>query len=342
MRKFGLRLASLMAVALLTVSMSGTLNAADLVVLGVAGGPPFRVDHNNTGFMLVVNGEQYLIDSGGGSANNIMRVSNPATGKAFTYTAIHNIFFTHLHHDHVAGFVELISRGSWTIPTNMTSLTAYGPPGTRELVHKAKMTYMVAEEMHDLSNLLELQVHEFDLPKLDDHHERWKRHSDPIVEVFKDANVIVKATRVVHDGLDAYAYRFEIISGPDTGKSIVFSGDRGPGPVGTTPDLFPVLAQNATVMVHEALDTFMVDTVVASAPVANQAYLRAQLTEGHTDMKLLPQLAKDANVGMLVLSHYGPGNRPVSVFQGIVNAAAASCGYTGTIIASTELTRVTF
>lgn len=338
MNKARIRIAIMLVVALLAVSgmafgtPSATAQAVDdnasgakLVVLGVAGGPPFQPKSVSTGFMLVVNGEQYLIDCGGGTPNNIMRAG-------YSYGAIHNIFFTHLHLDHYLGYTELIGRGPWAQDGSpLETITAYGPSGTEEMNANATAFYMQgALILNDPP--IEPDAMDLDLELLD----------DGIYEVYYDENVSVKATLVNHallpphaGGFATYAYRFDIISGADEGKSIVFSGDRGPGapadalfpgsPGTDEPDLFPELAEGADILVHEAMD------------------MRIELPEvvklTHTDVTLLPGLAKEWNVGTLVLNHFIPADSP-RVFRRLANSNRN--GFTGKIIVPRELTEIDF
>ena len=333
MKKSRIRIAFLLLVAVLVVSgiafgaLSAASNADDmsgakLVVLGVAGGPPFQTDHVNTGFMLVVNGEQYLIDCGGGTPNNIMRAGYP-------YGSIHNVFFTHLHLDHYLGYTELIGRGPWAqgMPA-LDSIKAWGPPGTEDMVDKAEAFYGLGAGLQNPVPLV-LDAEDLVVP--------------PDGIVYNDENVVVKATPVVHSlkpptapgGFVTYAYRFDIISGDDTGKSIVFSGDRGPGAPpdslfpgfpGTPPDNFSELVEGADVLVHDAMDY----SVGLPDPVKWT----------HTDVTLLPGLAKKWNVGTLVLNHYIPADGPPGLFKSLANSNRN--GYKGKIIAPTELTEVEF
>ena len=154
MRKSRTRIVLLMVVALLVVSgtvfgvLSATSNAegtsgAKLVVLGVAGGPPFQNNHANTGFMLVVNGEQYLVDCGGGTPNNIAKAGYP-------YGPIHNVFFTHLHLDHYLGYTELIGRGPWAQGTPpLKSIKAWGPAGTVAMNNAATAFYTLGANLQN-------------------------------------------------------------------------------------------------------------------------------------------------------------------------------------------------
>lgn len=336
MNKARLRIAIQLVVALLAVAgmvfapPSATANAlaenasgAKLVVLGVAGGPPFQSKSVSTGFMLVVNGEQYLIDCGGGTPNNIMRAG-------YAYGAIHNIFFTHLHLDHYLGYTELIGRGPWAQDGSpLETITAWGPPGTEEMNANATAFYTQGALLQN------------DQPIEPDAQDILIQPEE-ILLVYDDENVEVTATLVNHallplymGGFATYAYRFDIISGADTGKSIVFSGDRGPGappgvpfpgaPGTNEPDLFPELVEGADILVHDAMDMSvgLPDVVKVT----------------HTDVTLLPGLAKEWNVGTLVLNHFIPADSP-QVFKRLANSNRN--GYTGKIIVPWELTEIDF
>lgn len=123
-------------------------------------------------------------------------------------------------------------------------------------------------------------VHEFDLP------------ATGIELVYEDENVLVSATRVDHDVdvPNAYAYRFNIISGPSTGKSVVFSGDTKKN------DQLIALAMDATLLVHEVQKSEWADRI---SPPGTPPY--EHLINSHTDVSEIPVIAKEANVGMVVL-----------------------------------------
>lgn len=337
MNKSRLRIAIQMVVALLFVSgmvfappgatakaTADNASGAKLVVLGMAGGPPFQSKSVSTGFMLVVNGEQYLIDCGGGTPNNIMRAGYP-------YGPIHNIFFTHLHLDHYLGYTELIGRGPWAQDGSpLETIKAWGPPGTEEMNFNATVFYTQGADLQADPPIVP-EAQDLEIPP------------EVIQEVYVDENVVVTATLVTHallplswDGFATYAYRFDIISGADTGKSIVFSGDRGPGvppdvpfpgAPGTNkePDLFPELAEGADILVHDAMDY----------SVGLPEFVK--LT--HTDVTLLPGLAKEWNVGTLVLNHLIPADSP-QLFKRLANSNRN--GFTGRIIVPRELAEIDF
>jgi ribonuclease BN (tRNA processing enzyme) len=158
----------------------------------------------------------------------------------------------------------------------------------------------------------------------------------------EDDNVVVTATKVYHDGpRPTYAYRFDIKA---TGKSVVFSGDTGPGPEGANSgEQLIALAQDADVLVHEAQDNDSNYLILDRIPdPVQREQIRQALEYGHTDVKLLPSIAKQANVGAVVFHHYVPSFIPVDVFYNKAVGAAAAVGYTGRIIAPVDLDVIGF
>jgi ribonuclease BN (tRNA processing enzyme) len=164
-----------------------------------------------------------------------------------------------------------------------------------------------------------------------------------IKPVFRDGNVSVSAVRVNHgpDIKDAYAYRFDI---PRDGTSVVFAGDTAPT------DTVVALAQDADILVHEAMSLTGVDILVHEAmsltgvdilgrfvdPKEFPA-LRQHLLESHTTTTDVVAIAKRANVRRLVITHYVPNTLPPEAITAEVRRAAADIGFAGEVIGATEL-----
>jgi ribonuclease BN (tRNA processing enzyme) len=297
-----------------------------IVVLGLGAGPVMWPDRNNTGFLLIVNGAEYMIDCGAGTPNAIFKAG-------LGFGPLDNLFFTHYHFDHYSGYLDLLARGYLTIaPSKLDSLDVWGPPGLQKITDCFMEGLAIGAELHNWNpirpNLPTVPtVHEFDLPETG------------IELVYEDSNVTVRATRVDHD-MDvpnAYAYRFDIKNGPSAGKSVVFSGDTRKN------DQLIALAQDATVLVHEVSKDEWADKI---APVGSPLY--NHLINSHTDVSEIPEIAKKANCGMVVLSHYGNIDAEYTLAQaaGIiledVMKANANVGYKGRIIAPYELDMIGF
>lgn len=297
-----------------------------LVILGLGAGPVMWPDRNNTGFMLVVNGAQYMIDCGAGTPNAIFKLG-------LGFGPLDNLFFTHYHFDHYSGYVDLLARGYQTRSHGkLDSLDVWGPPGLKKITAGFMEGLAIGAELHNWNpawpNLPTVPtVHEFDLPETG------------IQQVYKDDNVTVKATRVDHDKdvPNAYAYRFNIKSGPSAGKSIVFSGDTRKN------EQLIALARDATVLVHEVSKN---EWAAQIAPVGSPLF--NHLINSHTDVSEIPEIAKAANCDMVVLSHYGNIRADHTLVQAAsiilrdVMKANATVGYKGRIIAPQELDVIGF
>jgi len=293
-------------------------------VLGVGGGPPFQTVHDNPGFLLIVDGTGYMIDCGGSTPNNILRLG-------FPLGAVKHLFFTHLHIDHTMGYADLLARGQWTVPDPLTSLEVWGQPGLGQFVDGANRYLAVPVSTHHQHKMWQPVIHELTLP------------DNGIERVMEDERVVVSATRVCHDDLDAYAYRFDVKA---TGKSVVFAGDIDPDPRDPEPGHRLLdLANNVDILVHEVIDSDLTQALLER--VMPDPVVRANTPDGsfahHIDAKVVPKIAKRANAKALVLSHYTPGGLVTrdGIFAKTL-AAARETGYTGRVIGPVELDVIGF
>lgn len=289
-----------------------------VAILGLRAGPVMWKGGNNTGFLLTVNGAEYMIDCGAGTPQAIFDLG-------VGFTPLKNLFFTHYHFDHTVGYADLLARAYQTRPYTLKSLDVWGPPGLKKITDGLIMANETGFELHHWNKKrpngkVIPTVHEFDLPKTGNQ------------KVFEDENVIVTATRVNHDKdvPNAYGYRFDIKSGPSAGKSVVFSGDT------VMNDQLIALATDATMLVHEVGINAFAEKI---APKGSGLYVH--LINSHTDVTEIPIIAKKANVGMVVLQHYGNVKLSVAdsakLIHSKVMAANESVGYKGKIIAPVEL-----
>lgn len=291
-----------------------------VAILGLGAGPLFWPGRNNTGFLLTVNGAEYMIDCGAGTPQAIFDL-----GAGFA--PLKNLFFTHYHFDHTVGYADLLARAYQTRPQNLKSLDVWGPPGLKKMTDGLVAALDTGFELHhwnpEMPNAKVIPaVHEFTLPKTGNQ------------KVYEDDNVIVTATRVYHDQdvPDAYGYRFDIKKGPSAGKSVVFSGDT------VKNDQLIALARDATMLVHEVSINELAGKI---APKGSALY--KHLINSHTDVAEIPVIAKEANVDMVVLQHYGNVGERFSLAEAAqmihskVVAANINVGYKGRIIAPLEL-----
>lgn len=289
-------------------------------VLGLGAGPVMWPDRNNTGFILTVNGDEYMIDCGAGTPQSIYDLGGD-------FTSLKHLFFTHYHFDHYAGYYDLLARGYQTYPKKLKSLDVWGPPGLKEITDGLMAGHKIGFQLHNWNpkwpNLPPTPtVHEFDLPQRGN------------LKVYEDKNVIVTTTRVTHgpDVPDACCYRFDIKSGAAAGKSVLFSGDT------TKNDQLIALAKDVTVLVHEVgIDAFAEKIAPKGSP------LYVHLLNSHTDVSQIPVIAKEANAGTVVLHHYGNVgprfnlSQAANLVRNMVVEENKKVGYEGKIVAPLEL-----
>jgi ribonuclease BN (tRNA processing enzyme) len=296
---------------------SAAVSGDRLVMLGLNGGPKLNAGQAKPALALVVNGRTYLVDCGYDTANQLVK-------SGLGFTTVDHVFVTHHHLDHTSGIPGLLLHG-WTDPRHLPDQVGlWGPPAISKMVTGIEVAF--GQDIR----LFETGGGFGTLPALTPHNVEIGRGSR-IARVMEDDNVVVEATRVFHgpEVKDAYAYRFTIKS---TGKRVVFSGDTA------APDANLIgLAKDCDLLVHEAQDNDLIPVLLQFVPVEQRAPLRQHLLESHSNVIDLPGVAKAANAKSLAFCHYTPLPQPASVFLAKAQAAANTIGYTGTIIAPTDL-----
>lgn len=326
-RWLGRAAAALGVAAMLAAPAARAADSAELVLLGVAGGPTWYGNDAPHGISsaLVVDGKAYLIDLGSGAYRQLRRAGiKPGAEQA--------VFLTHLHTDHIIDLASLLMYDPSARRRAKASLLIYGPgrrgvlpplapglasdpvihaenpgAGTVDLVDSvvagmaADLNIRVRSEgVPDVRGFF--QAHDIAVPAgvVKDPNADPAPPMEPF-EVWHDERVRVSAILVPH-GLvyPNFAYRFDTASG-----SVVFSGDTA-----LSPNLIK-LARGADILVHEAIDPAWVDHIVGPKPWdARQQALARQLLEAHTTPQQAGEAATQAGVGKLVLSHLVPGDAP--------------------------------
>ncbi len=232
--------------------------------------------------------DKVLIDCGEGTQRQLIR--------SVGLPDLTEVFLTHLHTDHWLGLPGMLK--SFDLRDRTAPLTVFGPPGTKKLLDTVQQT---------IFGRLKYRFRVVDL------------EPDAIVEF---DGYEIHALRVRHRG-EAYGYalieddrpgRFDaelaaklgVAPGPDfgrlqrgetvngvapeqvvgetrRGRKLVFSGDTSPC------DMVRVAADGADVLVHEATFT-------------SEERDRA-LETGHTTARQAAELAAEAGVGLLALTH---------------------------------------
>ncbi len=303
-------------------SAQARADSADrIVMLGVNGGPVLLPPHFQPALALVVSGHVYLIDCGGDAARQLTRAG-------LGFSGLGNVFLTHRHVDHTAGLPALRLLGWTYVPSPLTSLDVWGPPTTQSLVAEMEDAFQQEVSLFQ-TGFGAFSVAGHDLP--------YPVGDDQIHEVMEDDRVVVHLVSVYHgpEVPYAFAYRFTL---KGSGKRIVFSGDTA-----APNDNLIRLARDADVLVHEVMDYDAFEAQIQSynlTPAQREAFL-AHLQNSHSRVEDLPGVAKAARAGQLVMCHYAPAQEDVSTFLSKAQQAASDVGYTGAIIAPTELDSIT-
>ena len=277
-----------------------------LILLGTGGGPRPRTTSSAPAQVIVANDAPYVVDCGNGVARQLVFAGVPLV-------KLQHIFLTHHHSDHNADCGNLIWL-AWAGGLR-TRVDAWGPPplGTMVKLFFQMNAYDIDTRITDEGRvpLVPLvHIHEFSEGG----------------SIMQDDNVRVTAALVDHPPVaPAFAYRF------DTGdRSIVISGDTLPS------DNLVALAQDADVLVHEALYAPAIDRLVARIP--NAAVLKQSILSHHTSAEDAGRVAQRAGVKTLVLSHLIPADDPEVTDRMWVDAARTH--FRGPVIVGKDLLEI--
>lgn len=248
-------------------------SVSELVLLGTRGGPGPLPERSGIASLLTIDGRHYLVDAGGGVAEQLARAGVPVRD-------IGQVFLTHLHDDHTAGLPALMTDA---LMTRTDGMTVYGPPQTNRLVDAAIALLDVNADI-----------------RIAESNGRIRAPATPFdsVEVgagvvYQDARVTVTAVENTHYSLTSdervnrtksYALRFDT---PD--RSIVFTGDTGPSAA------VEKLARGADTLVAEMVS----EKDIASVP----EFVRAHMLNEHLSATEVGRLAAAAGVATVIVSH---------------------------------------
>jgi ribonuclease BN (tRNA processing enzyme) len=325
--RFGLVLSGLALAGLFSLPPTGEAQAPApafrLITLGTVAGPLPHKDRAQTASLLEVGGELYLIDAGDGVARRLAEADVDTT-------KVGRIFITHNHGDHTAGLANLITV-AWLYHRRQP-IEVIGPPGTDVTVQGALAADRADEEIR-LS-----ETNDTPLKSV----VRVKVVGTGVI--YQDAKVKVTAAENTHFQFQkgspaygkyrSYAYRFDI--GP---RSIVFTGDTGPSPVVTA------LAKGADILVSEAM---AIDEVRGRLEQAGQWQAMTpkeregwttHMSQEHLTPEQAGEMARDAGVKTLVLSHLGGAGPPNDDFARF--AVAAGKAFKGRIVVAKDLMQIT-
>ncbi|AXP82619.1 Ribonuclease Z [Mariniflexile rhizosphaerae] len=267
-----------------------------LTILGCYSATP-RALTNTTSQVLEINNHMFLIDCGEGTQVELRK-------HKIKFNRIKHIFISHLHGDHFFGLVGLIS--TFRLLTREADLHIYGPKGIKEVVTLqmkladswTNYSLIFHELTSENSELIfedeEVEVHTIPLNHriytngyLFKEKEGNRKLDMGLVE---DANINIAYYRKLAQGFDVVNDDGELIKNETVTKpglkpkSYAFCSDTM-----YKEDIVPII-KNADVLYHES--TFL----------EMHAHLAPKTK--HSTAREAASIAKQANVGTLLLGHY--------------------------------------
>ena len=266
-----------------------------IVFLGTSGSWP--TPKRNVSAIAVKRGpEVILFDCGEGTQRQFMQ-------SKLSFMQVSRIFLTHFHGDHFLGVPGLIQ--SMNFFGREEPLEVYGPTGAERLVAEllslgyfapgftiranelaagegvdcGEYSVTAFEAVHtipSLSYVLEEKVRpgRFSLEKA----KALGIPAGPLYSQLQEGHVITVGGRTIHPD--------EVLGPPRRGRKIVYTGDTMPH------DFLKKMARGADVLIHDA-------TSDATLEEKANRY-------GHSSSRQAAQVAKEADVGLLVLTHLSP------------------------------------
>jgi ribonuclease BN (tRNA processing enzyme) len=284
----GPRCAAAVAVAALFVSLAGpaahaqlastpppptpAVDSTVLTLIGTQGGPGVTIQRAGESNLLTIRGKNYLIDAGIGASRRLAEAKVPLANLSV-------VFITHMHNDHTADLPGMMALYA----SRQHPLEIIGPPRIADFVAGVRGILSVNEEIRA----------EQGGASVADAEAMYKVREVQPGLVYSDDNIKVTAKENAHFHFTAgskaspnksYAYRFQTPH-----KVIVFTGDTGVDPG------LAQFADGADILVCE-----MVSEKIGKAAAGPGRY---HMVEEHLSPTQVGQLARDAKVKQLVLSH---------------------------------------
>lgn len=257
--------------------------------VGLCGaGSPMPDDKRMGPCTAVVAGKRlFVFDTGNGSTRNLGKMG-------FIHGHIEAIFLTHFHSDHIDGLGELLMQ-RWVSTGNALPVPVYGPPGVDKVVAGFMAAYShdghYRTAHHGNATVPTSGFGAVAKP--------FTARTEEALVLLKDGDLEISAFLVDHKPVHpAVGYRINY-----KGRSVVISGDTVKSAVVQRE------AKDVDLLVHEAMSTRMMGLLeqgAASAGRPNVKKLMADIVDYHTSPEQAAEIARDAGVRFLLLSHIAP------------------------------------
>ncbi len=254
----------LILLLLLFVSTSIYADIIKITILG-SGTPRVNIDRFSQSILVEHKNDKFLFDTGRGA---ILRLNQ----SNILPNEIHNIFFTHLHSDHILGFADILMTG-W-VYHRKTPLNIFGPKGTKNFVHSTLQSYQ--EDINVRSSAPE---------NLD---KKNLKSNITIIEdgyVFKKNGLTIEAFSVKHEPF-IHAFGFKIFNDK---YCMIISGDT------TYTENIIKKAANCDLLIHE---------IAHASEHTLKKYPKAKgVISYHTDINQLSKIVNKVKPRLTILNH---------------------------------------
>ncbi len=283
-------------------------NEMRITVVG-SGNPPVRRGQASTSLLVQLgNGDNFIIDSGGGTVPALWSLRIPLA-------TLDKLFVTHLHLDHIGGILNLWDSMGWA---RNTPLHVWGASGsTPELgvaafvdnITKAGAWHTRSKTGIVASGGMKMVAHEFDSQQF--------TPENPLALVYNENGVKIYAFPVDHILIGAVGYRLEW-----DGLSMAYTGD-------SIPTTFEAeQAKGVDVFLHE----LFIDAPTFSEKNNMPLKIAENVIDEHTPADMLGRVFSIAKPRLGVGTHYFTNEYTVdSAFAGITST------YNGPVVIAQDL-----
>lgn len=235
----------------------------------------------NASMLIVAGGKTFMVDTGPGSS---VRLAENG------FRQVDHVLYTHFHLDHYGDLDRLLfGRG---VAGAGQPLSVMGPKGTKDVVDKVVASVAIDEKyrlVHHKEHFSEEAMH------------ASVQEFEPGV-IYDQDGLKITMFNVNHEPIvPAVGYRFDYEE-----KSIVVSGDTKKS------DNLIAVAKDCDLLIHEAMNATVLNRTV---PMLKRAQPRGgamleDLMSHHTSTLEVAEIAKEANVKKVVLTHLVPTIAP--------------------------------
>jgi len=237
-----------------------------ITILGSGTAAP-RLERNMSGYLLEAGNKKILFDSGAGTIRQLLKLK-------INLLDVNNIFYTHLHNDHINDLCAIIWSGNYGMKRKK-ALNIYGPKGFKRYFKVLMEKILKPTKLNYPINIKEMWNDSIiKIPIIDDFNNSKTMTNNPIKN-YKNS-IVVKSIKSKHTDASV-SYRIE-----HNNKSIVYSGDTD--------------YSNEIIKISKNADLLILE---CSHPDNMKA-------RGHLTPSLCGKIATEANVKKLVLTHFYP------------------------------------